>query len=196
MVRDTLRCCAVVVLTYGPVQIPNELTVALMTPPVNLGSKTKQKADDNHTTVLHFRVVQGCHKTRPPNPLLYLIYPCNNWILKPSQQARIFPVIPSALLYSTPKAPILLKNRSNELGNEVDTNTRERHIVMLPQTRTHPSINPQLPQLRLDKLRGAVPHNRKRLPRTPSLVESNPVHLHVKNPVLIRLPKCRRFWPS
>ena len=81
--------------------IPNEVTVALMTPPANLGSKTSQEAYHNHTTILHFGGVQSCHKTRSPNPLLYLIYACNNWILKPStQQAHIFPVIPCAPLYS------------------------------------------------------------------------------------------------
>ena len=53
---------------YGPVQIRNEVTVALMTPPVHLGSKTSQEADDNHTTALYFGVVQGCHKRRSPNP--------------------------------------------------------------------------------------------------------------------------------
>ena len=69
---------------YGPVQIPNEVTVALMTPPTYMGSKTSQEADDNRTTVLSLRVVQGCQNTRSPNPLLYLIHTCNNWIMKPS----------------------------------------------------------------------------------------------------------------
>ena len=55
----------------------------------------------------------------------------------------------------------------------------ERYTAKLPQTRMHPSIKPQLPQLRLDKLRGAVTYNRKRLPQTLSVVESNPVHLDV-----------------
>ena len=44
-----------------PVQLPNKVTIALMTPAVHLGSKNLQEADDNHTTVLPFGVVQGCH---------------------------------------------------------------------------------------------------------------------------------------
>ena len=76
---------------YGPVQIPNEVTVALMTSPVHLGSKTSQEADDNQTKFLHFGVVQGCHKTRSPNPLLYLIHTFNNWILKPSTTSAYLP---------------------------------------------------------------------------------------------------------
>ena len=66
----------------GPVHIANEVTVVLMTSPVHLGSKTSQEADDNHLTVFHFGVVQRCRKTRSLNPLLYLIYACNNWILR------------------------------------------------------------------------------------------------------------------
>ena len=69
---------------YGPVQVLNDVTVASMTPPVHLGSKTSQEADDNHTKALHFGVVERCQKTRFPNPSLYLIYACNNRILKPS----------------------------------------------------------------------------------------------------------------
>ena len=34
----------------------------------SLRLKPSQEADDNPTTVLHSRVVQGCHKTRSPNP--------------------------------------------------------------------------------------------------------------------------------
>ena len=41
---------------YGPVQISNEVTVALMTRPIHLGSKASQEADGSHTTVLHFGV--------------------------------------------------------------------------------------------------------------------------------------------
>ena len=46
---------------YGPYQIPNKVNVASMTPSFHLGSTILQKADDNHTTVLHFGVVQGFH---------------------------------------------------------------------------------------------------------------------------------------
>ena len=53
----------------GTIQIPNKVTVALMTPPVHLDSKTLQEAGDNHETILHFGMVQGCHKTRSPYPL-------------------------------------------------------------------------------------------------------------------------------
>ena len=98
----------------------------------------------------------------------------------PLQQARIFPAITCALLYSTPQAPLLPKSRSNEFDNGVGTNKLERYTVKRPQTRTHPPVNPQLPQLWLDKLWGAVPYNRKRLPRTLSLVESNPVYVDLK----------------
>ena len=119
-----------------------------MTPPV-------------HITVLHFVVVQGCHKTRCSNSSLYLIYTCNNSILKPFQQARIFPVITDALLCNTPKAPLLPKTRPNALDNEVGTSElSDRNTVKRLQKRMHLSINPQLPQLRLDKLRGAVPYSR------------------------------------
>ena len=130
-------------------------------------------------TVLHFGVVQGYHKTRSPNPLLCLIYACKSWVLKPStNQARIIPVILNALLYSTPKGSLLPKSKSNELDNEVGTNMSERYTVKLPQTRTHPLINPQLSQLRLYKQRGEVRYGRKRLPRTLSLVESDLFHLN------------------
>ena len=61
-----------IIAAYRPVQIPNEVTVASMTPPVHFSSKTSQEADDNPTTVFHFGVVQGCHKTRSPNPFITL----------------------------------------------------------------------------------------------------------------------------
>ena len=112
---------------YGPAQIPNEVTVALMTPPANLGSKTLQKTNDNHTTVLHFGVVQGCHKTRFPNPLLYLIYACSSWILKPSTTNAYLPSHHMCPTLQHPKAPLLPKRRPNKLDNEVGTNTLERY---------------------------------------------------------------------
>ena len=43
-----------------------------MTPPVHLGSKALKEADDNHTTVLHFEVVQGYHKDTIHEPLIIL----------------------------------------------------------------------------------------------------------------------------
>ena len=102
-------------------------------------------------------MVQGCHKTRSSNPLLYLIHVCSNWILKPSttsayisshnicpKQARIFSVVTCALLYSTPKASLLPKRRPNELDKEVGSNTLEHSTLKRLQTRTHPSIKPQL----------------------------------------------------
>ena len=166
-------------LAYGPVRIPNEVTIALMTSPVHLGSNTSQ-ADDNYTTVLHFGVVQGCHKTRSPNPLIYFIYECNNWILKPFTASAY---LPSHHMWPTlqhPKALLLPKSRPNELDNEVGTNTLERNTMKIPQKQTHSLIKAQLPQLLLDKLRSAVTYSRGRLQRTLSLVESNPVHLDVK----------------
>ena len=114
-------------MCYGPVQIPNEVTVALMTPPANLGSKTSQETNYNHPTVLHFGVVQGCHKTRSPNPLLYLIYACNNWMLKPSTTNAYLPSHRMCPTLQHPKAPLLPKRRPNELDNEVGTNTLERY---------------------------------------------------------------------
>ena len=33
-------------MRYRPVQVPNEITVALMTPSIHVGSKTFQEADD------------------------------------------------------------------------------------------------------------------------------------------------------
>ena len=40
--------------------------------PVYLSSKASQGADDNHTTVLHFGVVQDCYKNAIPKPLTLL----------------------------------------------------------------------------------------------------------------------------
>ena len=97
-----------------------------------------------------------------------------------SPPSPIIEPLTCALLYSTPKAPLPPKSTSNELDNKIGTKTLERYTVKLPQTRTHPSIKPQLPQLGLDKLWGAVPYNRKRLPRALPLVESNLAHLDVK----------------
>ena len=62
-----------------------------MTPPAHLSSRTLQEADDNHSSDFHFGVIRGCHKTRSPNPLLYLIYACNNWIPKPSTTSAYLP---------------------------------------------------------------------------------------------------------
>ena len=60
---------------YGPAEISNEVAVALMTSPVHLGLNLQ--TDDNPAIVLHFGEVQGCHKTRYPNPVLCLVCACN-----------------------------------------------------------------------------------------------------------------------
>ena len=52
-----------------------------------------------------------------------------------------------ALLYSTPKPLLLPKRGPNKLDDEVDTSKLEQNTGKLPQTRTHPSIKPKLPQL-------------------------------------------------
>ena len=57
---------------YGPVLKSNEVPVALMTLPVHLGSKPLQEADDNHTAVLHFRVIQVCQNSTIPEPVIVL----------------------------------------------------------------------------------------------------------------------------
>ena len=44
-----------------PSRYRTEVRFALMTPPVNLCSKTQEEADHNTTTVNHFGVVQGCN---------------------------------------------------------------------------------------------------------------------------------------
>ena len=67
-----VQCSKPIIGTYGPVRISNEVTVTLMTPPVYLGSKTSQEADDNHTTIVHFGLVQGCHKNTIPDPFIIL----------------------------------------------------------------------------------------------------------------------------
>ena len=57
---------------YGPLQIPNEVTLALMAPLVHLGSKTSQEADDNQTAKAAIK-----HDPRIPY-LLYVIHAYNN----------------------------------------------------------------------------------------------------------------------
>ena len=52
------------------IQIPNEITVALMRLPVHLGPKTLQEAKEKQTRVFHFGVVQGCCKNTIPEPLI------------------------------------------------------------------------------------------------------------------------------
>ena len=74
------------------------VTAVFMVPPVHLGSKTSQEADDNHTTVLGFGGVQGCHKTQSLNPSFFLIYACSTWVLKPSTSSAY---LPSHYMYPT-----------------------------------------------------------------------------------------------
>ena len=76
----------------------------------SLGLKDFTRSCGDNQITIHFGVVQGCHKTRSPNPLLCLIYACNNnWVLKPSTTSAYLPSHHMFLALRHPQSSVTTK---------------------------------------------------------------------------------------